>query len=178
MTRSVPLLMASGLALLVAIPAASRAQEPPATPPATESTTTGKPFLDLGAGARIGIGEPTYAAVSARLGVPLSVNTGLSLRPTVVFGNNDANGSRNSETEVLLPLTLDLFTNNTVSAYVGPGLAFNTDSDGQTNASVNAGVDIKLNQRLRFSTGLTYIFETSDADNRDIEANALLYFRL
>ncbi|MFM8935789.1 MAG: hypothetical protein ACKOE9_02220 [Vulcanococcus sp.] len=100
------------------------------------------------------------------------------MRPIVVFGNSNSRGLRNNQSEVQLPLTLDLFTTSAVSAYVGPGLAFNTDSQGQTNASVNAGLDIKLSNRLRLSAGLTYVFQPGDSNGRDLEANTLLYVRL
>jgi len=170
------------LALLAAFPLASQSQalspvvqsgEAPSSQP-----TTWKPSVDLGAGIRIGFGEPSYATAGARVAFPTSSNTSISLRPSLIFGNTTSSGERNNQTQVVVPLTLDLFTNKTVSAYLGPGLAYNVDSDNQTNASLHAGVDIKLNQRLRFSTGLTYVFQQSDRDNRDLEANALLYFRL
>lgn len=167
MARSGPLLLASALALLAVRPPATLAGSKPS-----------KPFLDVGAGARVGIGEPTHPAVAARVGLPLSPTTALSLRPMLVIGNSDARGKTNQRSELLLPLTLDLFTTSTVSAYLGPGLAINADSEGQTNASVNAGVDIRLNNRLRLSAGMTYVFQPGDSNQRDIEANTLLYVRL
>jgi Outer membrane protein beta-barrel domain len=134
--------------------------------------------VDLGAGARIGIGEPTYPIVVVRIRVPTSPSTSVSLRPSVTFGNNNSKGERNNQTQIMVPLTLDALTNRRVSVYLGPGLTYNVDSDRQTNPSIHAGVDIKLNQRVRLSAGLNYVFQRNDADNRDLEANALLYFAL
>ncbi len=138
----------------------------------------GQPFLDVGVGPRIGIGEPTYPAVAVRLGVPLSPNTSLSLRPFYVFGNSDYNGVPNSQGEFTLPLTLDLFTDSVVSAYFGPGVSWNVDSSGVATFSLSGGLDFRISERIRLSTGLYYDMDNDKSGFGDWMANAFLYFRL
>lgn len=136
------------------------------------------PFMDVGVGARIGLGEPTYPAVSLRLGVPLSNNTSLSLRPFYVFGNSDVDGVPNGQGEFTLPLTLDLFTDKPVSVYFGPGFTWNADSSGVTNFSLSGGLDFKLSNRLRLTTGLYYDMDYDKSGFGDWMANTFLHFRL
>ena len=141
-------------------------------------TTVGSPFVDLGAGVRIGAGEPTYAAVSARLGLPLSSNTGISIRPTYVIGNSDSKAAPNNQAELIIPLTLDLFTNKTVSVYLGPGASVNVDSSAKTFFSMSGGLDIKFNQKLRLSPGITYALDYDQSGRGDFSGLALIYYRL
>lgn len=155
----------------------------PTSPQTSAATNTSdnqakKPFADLGAGVRIGIGEPTYAAVSARLGLPLSPDTSLSLRPTYVIGNSDSQGQRNGQGEFFMPLTIDVFTRERVSVYLGPGFTWNTDSNGKILASINGGIDIEFNERVRLSAGLMWINQPGDSNGRDVSLNTLIYYRL
>ena len=158
-------------------PLGSQPGQPDPTTTAPQSTPPGKPFLDVGIGPRIGIGEPTYPAASLRFGVPLSTTTSLSLRPFYVFGNSDSNGAPNSQGEFTIPLTLDLFTNSPVSVYFGPGATWNVDSSGLTVFSLSGGLDFKIIEKIRLSTGLYYGMDNDRSGFGDWGANAFLYFR-
>jgi hypothetical protein len=164
-------------------PSVSSSESPQAAEPQVPSTVPllpppGQPFFDVGVGPRIGIGEPTYAAVALRLGVPLSTTTSLSLRPFYVFGNSDSNGVPNSEGEFTIPLTIDLFTNYPVSVYFGPGITWNADSSNVVNFSLSGGLDFRITDRIRLSTGLYYDMDYDKSGFGDWMANAFLYFRL
>ena len=76
-----------------------------------------------------------------------------------------------------MPLTLDIYPNSPVSPYAGVGVATNTDSNGNADAMITAGLDINLVKHLSLSLGLNYIFEGSDQDNKDLEAFTVLYYR-
>lgn len=131
----------------------------------------------IGGGARIGIGEPTFGMVYGRLGHELNKNVSLSLRPAYVFGNSDGQGTRNNQGAFQMPLTLDIQPNAKVSPYIGAGIATNTDSNGNTQAMVSAGVDISVAKHISLVAGLNYIIQSSDSDGRDLEALTALYFR-
>jgi hypothetical protein len=180
--ESSPASQSAGERPVASKPGSQPAQPQPAQPQVASSVPLpappGQPFLDVGVGPRIGIGEPTYPAVSLRLGVPLSSNTSLSLRPFYVFGNSDYDGVPNSQGEFTLPLTLDLFTDSPVSAYFGPGVSWNVDSSGLVTFSLSGGLDFRIAERIRLTTGLYYDMDNDKSGFGDWMANAFLYFRL
>jgi opacity protein-like surface antigen len=145
----------------------------------TAQTSLSPWILGLGGGLRIGIGndEPTFGMVYGRVGREVGKDAAISLRPAYVFGNVDSSGSSNSQGAFQMPLTLDLYPNSQFSPYAGVGVATNTDSNGNTDAMITAGLDINLVKHLSFSLGINYIIETSDQDNRDVEAFTVLYYR-
>jgi hypothetical protein len=59
------------------------------------------------------------------------------------------------------------------------GIATNTDSTGKTDAMVSLGADISLSRNIAIDLGLNYIFQSSslDTNNRDLELDALIYWR-
>ena len=134
-------------------------------------------IVGLGGGARIGIGEPTFGMVYGRIGREISKEAALSLRPAYIFGNSDSAGVSNNQGAFQMPLTLDLYPNNPISPYAGVGVATNTDSEGNANAMVTAGLDINLVKHLSLGLGINYIFQNSDQDNKDVEAFTVLYYR-
>ena len=134
-------------------------------------------IVGIGGGARIGFGEPTDAMIYGRLGVPLTPDIAVSVRPAYIFGNADQVGKSNNQGAFQAPITLDLATRSWISPYIGFGIATNTDSNGNTDPMISGGVDIKLLDRLYLALGVNYIFESSDPDNRDIEGLSVLYFR-
>lgn len=136
-----------------------------------------KPFLGLGGGARIGIGEPTYPMIYGRAGVQLSPDIAISLRPYYIFGNSNQAGKRNNQGAFQAPLTLDLATRSWISPYIGVGIAANTDSNGKTDPMLSAGVDLKVVGGLYLAVGLNYILESTDPDGHDYEALSVLYYR-
>lgn len=76
----------------------------PSTNPANSQRQAGeKPaamtpwIIGVGGGARIGIGEPTFAEAYGRVGYLLSDDIGLSLRPRYIAGNSDLAGQRNGQ---------------------------------------------------------------------------------
>ena len=158
-------------------PAVQPGDQPSEKPKASAQTALSPWIVGLGGGARIGIGEPTYGMLYGRIGREISKKAALSLRPAYVFGNNDSEGSSNNQGAFQMPLTLDLYPNSPVSPYAGVGVATNTDSNGNAEAMITAGLDINVVKHLSLSLGLNYIFESSDKDNRDIEAFTVLYYR-
>ncbi len=150
--------------------------------PVTDQTSPRPPeeskgIIGIGGGARIGVGEPTYALLFGRLGVQLATDVAISLRPVYVFGNSDQFGKSNSQGSFQMPLTIDLAPRSPVSPYLGFGVATNTDSNGGVDPMLSGGVDIKLVERLYLTVGLNYIFQSGDQDNRDLEALSALYFK-
>jgi opacity protein-like surface antigen len=135
--------------------------------------------MGLGGGVRIGIGndEPTYGMVYGRIGREIGKDAALSLRPAYIFGNVNSDGSSNNQGAFQMPLTLDIYPNSPVSPYAGVGVATNTDSSGNADAMITAGLDINLVKHLSLSLGLNYIFDSSDQDNKDVEAFTVLYYR-
>ena len=135
--------------------------------------------MGLGGGVRIGIGydEPTDGMVYGRIGREIGKDAALSLRPAYIFGNVGPDGSSNNQGAFQMPLTLDIYPNSPVSPYAGVGVATNTDSNGNADAMITAGLDINLVKHLSLSLGLNYIFEGSDEDNKDVEAFTVLYYR-
>lgn len=133
----------------------------------------------LGAGARIGFGEPTYAEIYGRAGYAANNDVGVSIRPRYIFGNIDMAGNRNSEGAFQMPITIDVKPQGPVSPYFGAGIATNTDSTGETNAMLSGGIDFRLMNNLRADASINYIFESSkyDDNGRDIEASVVLYYK-
>jgi hypothetical protein len=136
-------------------------------------------IVGLGAGARIGFGEPTYPEVYGRFGYAFSKDVGVSVRPRYIFGNLDLAGNRNSEGAFQMPLTIDYKPLGPVNPYLGAGIATNTDSTGETNVMISAGIDVRLIKNLRADASINYIFESSryDQNGRDIEASVVLYYK-
>ena len=152
--------------------------EQPGNQPKPPAQTSLAPWIvGLGGGVRIGIGEPTFGMVYGRVGREIGKDAALSLRPAYIFGNVNSDGSSNNQGAFQMPLTLDLYPNSPVSPYAGVGVATNTDSNGNADAMITAGLDINLVKHLSLSLGLNYIFEGSDQDNRDVEAFTALYYR-
>ena len=151
--------------------------QPGDKPKAYAQTALSPWIVGLGGGARIGIDEPTYGMVYGRIGREISKETAISLRPAYIFGNSDSKGTSNNQGAFQMPLTLDLYPNKLISPYAGVGVATNTDSTGNANAMVTAGLDINFAKHLSLGLGINYIFQTSDQDNRDVEAFTLLYYR-
>jgi len=136
-------------------------------------------IVGLGAGARIGFGEPTYPELFGRVGYAATNDVGVSIRPRYIFGNIDLAGNRNSEGAFQMPITIDVKPLGPVNPYFGAGIATNTDSTGETNGMVSGGIDIRLMKNLRADASINYIFESSkyDEDSRDIEASVVLYYK-
>lgn len=160
---------------LIAQPAPT--EQPDDQPKPSAQTSLAPWIVGLGGGARIGIGEPTYGMVYGRIGREISNKAALSLRPAYIFGNSDSEGSSNSQGAFKMPLTLDLYPNKPISPYAGVGVATNTDSNGNANAMITAGLDINFVKHLGLSLGINYIFQDSDQDDRDVEAFTVLYYR-
>ena len=78
-----------------------------------------------------------------------------------------------------MPLTLDLKPTSWLSPYLGLGIATNTDSTGKTDAMMSLGADISLSRNISIDLGLKYIFQSSsvDSNNRDLELDAMVYWR-
>ena len=165
-------------------PSGSASAADPSTPdaasPEPEKSIQQNPWiLGIGGGARIGIGEPTYPMIYGRLGRIIDKNVAISLRPRYIFGNFDDQGLSNNEGAFQMPLTVNLKPTSGLSPYLGFGIATNTDSTGKTNAMMSLGADISLSRNIAIDLGLNYIFQSSNADanNRDIELDALIYWR-
>jgi opacity protein-like surface antigen len=134
-------------------------------------------FFGIGGGARIGIGEPTYPMVYGRIGRRFGNDLALSIRPGYIFGNSDSQGKSNSEGAFQMPLTLDFAPDQSFSPFIGAGIATNTDSNGKTEPLFTAGVDIRITSNLSFAASINVVYQSSDEDNRDVEALTVLYFR-
>ncbi|MEB3327308.1 MAG: outer membrane beta-barrel protein [Synechococcus sp.] len=136
-------------------------------------------IVGLGGGIRIGIGydEPIDGMVYGRFGREISKDAAISLRPAYIFGNVGPDGAANNQGAFQMPVTLDLYPNSQFSPYAGVGVATNTDSNGNADAMITAGLDINLVKHLSLGLGFNYIFETSDQDNQDVEAFTVLYYR-
>ena len=133
--------------------------------------------MGLGGGVNIdNYGGPTNGIVYGRIGREIGKDAAISLRPAYIFGNVGSDGSSNNQGAFQMPLTLDLFPNTPFSPYAGVGVATNTQSDGNADTMITAGLDINLVKHLSLSLGLNYIF-ISDHNNRDIEAFTVLYYR-
>jgi len=117
--------------------------------------------------------------IYGRLGRIIDKNVAISLRPRYIFGNSDDQGLSNNEGAFQMPLTLDLKPTSWLSPYLGFGIATNTDSTGKTNAMMSLGADISLSRNIAIDLGLNYIFQSSnlDTNNRDLELDALIYWR-
>jgi hypothetical protein len=161
----------------VRIPTSSWEPVPVADQTSPRPPEESKGIIGIGGGARIGVGEPTYALLFGRLGVQLATDVAISLRPVYVFGNSDQFGKSNSQGSFQMPLTIDLAPRSPVSPYFGFGIATNTDSDGGVDPMLSGGVDIRLVERLYLTVGVNYIFQSVDQDNRDWEALSALYFK-
>lgn len=158
--------------------AAPKASDQPETDQKPSFQTPLYPWiLGLGGGARIGLGEPTYGMVYGRVGRAIGTETAISLRPAYVFGNVNGSGASTNQGAFQMPLTIDLFPTSRFSPYAGAGIATNTDSNGNTDAMITAGLDVNLAKHVSLSLGFNYIIETSDSDNKDVEAFTVLYFR-
>jgi hypothetical protein len=165
-------------------PSGSASAADPSTPdaasPEPEKSIQQNPWiLGIGGGARIGIGEPVYPVIYGRLGRIIDKNVAISLRPRYIFGNFDDKGESNNEGAFQMPLTVDLKLTSWLSPYLGFGIAANTDSSGKTDAMMSLGADISLSRNIAIDLGLNYIFQSSslDANSRDIEVDALIYWR-
>jgi opacity protein-like surface antigen len=165
-------------------PSGSTSAADPSTPdaasPEPEKSVQQNPWiLGIGGGARIGIGEPTYPVIYGRLGRVIDKNVAISLRPRYIFGNIDEQGQSNNEGAFQMPLTLDLKPTSWLSPYLGFGIATNTDSIGKVDAMMSLGADISLSRNIAIDLGLNYIFQSSnvDANNRDLELDAMIYWR-
>jgi opacity protein-like surface antigen len=153
---------------------------PDAASPEPEKSVQQNPWiLGIGGGARIGIGEPTYPLIYGRLGRIVNEDVAISLRPRYIFGNIDEQGKSNNEGAFQMPLTVNLKPTSWLSPYLGVGIATNTDSTGKTDAMVSLGADISLSRNIAIDLGLNYIFQSSslDTNNRDLELDALIYWR-
>jgi hypothetical protein len=151
-------------------------------PPSAESGNTAPQsswIVGIGAGARIGSGEPTYPMVYGRLGRMLDSNIALSLRPRYIFGNSDLQVRSNSEGAFQMPLTLDFKLTPWLSPYLGGGIATNTDSTGKTNGMLSLGADISISRHIAIDLGLNYVFQSDsiDSNGRDLEFTSVLYVR-
>ena len=165
-------------------PSGSTAAADPSTPdaasPDPEKSVQQTPWiLGIGGGARIGIGEPTYPVIYGRLGRIIDKNVAISVRPRYIFGNIDEQGESNNQGAFQMPLTVDLKPTSWLSPYLGFGIATNTDSTGKTDAMMSLGADISLSRNIAIDLGLSYIFQSSnlDANNRDLELDAMIYWR-
>jgi opacity protein-like surface antigen len=165
-------------------PSGSTSAADPSTPdaasPEPEKSVQQNPWiLGIGGGARIGIGEPTYPVIYGRLGRVIDKNVAISLRPRYIFGNIDEQGQSNNEGAFQMPLTLDLKPTSWLSPYLGFGIATNTDSTVKVDAMMSLGADISLSRNIAIDLGLNYIFQSSnvDANNRDLELDAMIYWR-
>lgn len=163
------------LAQLAADPVTPDPQAAEPAKPAQQSAW----IVGVGAGARIGAGEPTYPMVYGRLGRKLDRTTSLSLRPRYIFGNSDLLGRSNSQGAFQMPLTLDVKATSWLTPYAGGGIATNTDSTGQTNGMLSLGADISLSRNLAIDLGVNYIIQPAsiDSNGRDFEFNSVLYLR-
>ena len=150
-----------------------------ASPEPAKSIQQNPWILGFGGGARIGIGEPTYPLIYGRLGRIVNEDVAISLRPRYIFGNIDEQGKSNNEGAFQMPLTINLKPASWLSPYLGVGIATNTDSTGKTNAMMSLGADISLSRNIAIDLGLNYIFQSSslDTNNRDLELDALIYWR-
>ncbi len=165
-------------------PSGSTSAADPSTPdaasPEPEKSVQQNPWIiGIGGGPRIGIGEPTYPVIYGRLGRIIDKNIAISLRPRYIFGNYDEQGQSNNEGAFQMPLTVDLKPTSWLSPYLGFGIATNTDSTGKVDAMMSLGADISLSRNIAIDLGLNYIFQSSnvDANNRDLELDAMIYWR-
>jgi len=149
-----------------------------ASPEPAKSVQQNPWILGIGGGARIGFGEPTYPLIYGRLGRIVNEDVAISLRPRYIFGNIDEQGKSNNEGVFQMPLTVNLRPTSWISPYLGAGIATNTDSTGKTDAMMTLGADISLSRNISIDLGLNYIFQSSnlDANNRDLELDALIYW--
>lgn len=113
---------------------------------------------NVGAGVRTGFNDGTSLAIGAKL--PISqfeiqdVGLGVSVRPDIIFGD---------ETEFRAAVTLDASASK-VNPYGGVGLAYNTDSTGDTSPMLSAGLELDLQQNFGLRLGGNYIFQDGDTD--------------
>lgn len=154
-----------------------------AAKPRVEGPYKSRGIYGFGAGVRPGVytGDPTNALFTARIGYKLNQDVSLSLRPSFLIGNgnqNDSNFSNGSgnETELRLPLTLDLFNRSFITPFVGGGLATNVDGLGYTDGMLTAGVDLNLTKWLTLGSNVNYIYQ-SNINDTDWEVLSMLYLR-
>lgn len=134
-------------------------------------------IVGIGGGARIGFGEPTYPMIYGRLGRRLNKDFAISLRPSYIFGNSDAQGKSNTEGAFQMPLTLDITPDGLFSPFIGLGVATNSDSNGDTEPMLSVGIDLNITANLTLAAAVNAIYQRDDAGNSDIEALTVLYFR-
>lgn len=151
--------------------------------PRVEGPYKGRGIFGVGAGVRAGVytGDPTNALLTTRFGYKLDNNFSLSLRPTTIFSdysNNNNNNNNNffNNSELRLPLTLDLFHSTLFSPYIGGGVATNTDGLGYTDGMFTGGLDINITKYLTVGLNVNYIYQTN-IDDTDWEALGMLYLR-
>lgn len=121
-------------------------------------------------------GDAWAGVLTGRLGYKLNENIAISLRPSYIFGNKDQQGVSNNEGAFQMPLTLDLFRRSFLSPYIGAGIAWNTDSTGDTDPMVTGGLDINLTRNLTLGLNVNYIFQ-NQVNDTDWAALSLIYFR-
>ena len=151
--------------------------------PRVEGPYKSRGIYGFGAGVRPGVytGDPTNALFTARIAYKLNQDISLSLRPSFLIGNGDqnnanfSNGSGN-ETELRLPLTLDLFNRSFITPFLGGGIATNVDGLGYTDGMLTAGIDVNLTKWLTIGSNVNYIYQTNINDT-DWEVLSMIYLR-
>lgn len=168
-------------AQLLPIPARRDPRELAARP-RVEGPYKERGIFGVGGGVRAGTytGDPTNGLLTTRFGYKLDQNFSISIRPTSIFTDNNANNNNNNDffnnNEFRLPLTFDLFHSTLISPYVGGGLATNADGLGYTNGMLTGGLDLNITKFLTLGMNVNYIYQTQINDT-DWEALGMLYLR-
>lgn len=150
-----------------------------AAKPRVEGPYKSRGIYGFGGGVRPGTytGDPTNALFTARVAYKLDQDFSISLRPSILIGNDDNNNNNNdSGWEARIPLTIDLFNRSFITPFFGGGIATNVDGLGYTDGMLTAGVDLNITKWLTVGSHVNYIYQTN-IDDTDWEVLSMIYLR-
>lgn len=114
------------------------------------------PDYYVGAGVRTGFSDSTSFVIDSKAKL-LEIADGatLSVRPSVLF---------DSDTELRLPLSVDLGFTERFYPYAGAGIAYNANGSSRVDALVTGGVDIDVARNLVLDLNLSLLFKPDNTD--------------
>lgn len=157
-----------------------------AAKPRVEGPYKSRGIYGFGGGVRPGTytGDPTNALFTARVAYKLDQDFSISLRPSILIGNDDNTNDNNNNNdnnndsgwEARIPLTIDLFNRSFITPFFGGGIATNVDGLGYTDGMLTAGVDLNITKWLTVGSHVNYIYQTN-IDDTDWEVLSMIYLR-
>ena len=159
-----------------------------AAKPRVEGPYKSRGIYGFGGGVRPGTytGDPTNALFTARVAYKLDQDFSISLRPSILIGNDDNNNNNNNDNnnnnnnngswEARIPITFDLFNRSFITPFSGGGIATNVDGLGYTDGMLTAGVDLNITKWLTVGSHVNYIYQTN-IDDTDWEVLSMIYLR-